>query len=228
MLNVQETALHHINDQFESGEALPYPPVWELQGHGTVVTSKSGGAGRSPHTGTVSGGSEPYEVSPPWFDVRLTFADGAGIDVLAVVTDGRVAVEDLRADPPLSPEALAVLADRLRDPLKEACRVVDCPPAGEPAPAVDGDPPPGGAAPPGRRRTRPAAPRGSASRRIAAEAYRAAQQEGNDPVLAVMGATGLSRRRALRLIAGARDRGLLAPRHNRRRRGSRVTSSTSG
>jgi hypothetical protein len=34
-------------------------------------------------------------------------------------------------------------------------------------------------------------------------------------VLAVMCVTGRSRRKSLRLIAGARDEGYLAPRHNR-------------
>ncbi|MCX5448293.1 DUF6214 family protein [Streptomyces sp. G7(2002)] len=53
-------------------------------------------------------------------------------------------------------------------------------------------------------------------RKIAADAYRQAQREGRDPVLAVMLATGRNRRRSLRLIAGARDEGLLTPRHNKR------------
>ncbi|WP_438484396.1 DUF6214 family protein [Streptomyces sp. S186] len=53
-------------------------------------------------------------------------------------------------------------------------------------------------------------------RKVAAAAYRAAQQEGRDPIQAVMHATGRNRRRALRLIAGARDAGLLTPRHNKR------------
>ncbi|MYT27281.1 DUF6214 family protein [Streptomyces sp. MspMP-M5] len=53
-------------------------------------------------------------------------------------------------------------------------------------------------------------------RKIAAAAYRAAQQDGRDPIQAVMHATGRNRRRALRLIAGARDAGLLTPRHNKR------------
>ena len=53
-------------------------------------------------------------------------------------------------------------------------------------------------------------------RKGAAAAYRAAQQEGRDPIQAVMHATGRNRRRALRLIAGARDAGLLTPRHNKR------------
>ncbi|MGW4601498.1 DUF6214 family protein, partial [Streptomyces sp. NPDC004457] len=53
-------------------------------------------------------------------------------------------------------------------------------------------------------------------RRLVAREYRAAQDAGADPVLAVMNATGRGRRRALRLIAQARDAGLLAPRHARR------------
>ncbi|MCT7356445.1 DUF6214 family protein, partial [Streptomyces sp. 15-116A] len=55
--------------------------------------------------------------------------------------------------------------------------------------------------------------------RLVAREYRAAQAEGADPVLAVMGATGCSRRGALRLIGRARDAGLLPPRHARRRPG---------
>ncbi|MFE0192425.1 DUF6214 family protein, partial [Streptomyces sp. NPDC058989] len=58
--------------------------------------------------------------------------------------------------------------------------------------------------------------RAAERRRLAADAYRQAQREGRDPVLAVMLATGRNRRRSLRLIAGARDEGLLTPRHNKR------------
>ncbi|MFF5858494.1 DUF6214 family protein [Streptomyces sp. NPDC012751] len=66
------------------------------------------------------------------------------------------------------------------------------------------------------RRARQTWPRGIEGRRLLAEEYRAAQDEGLDPVLAVMDATGHSRRRALRLIAQARDAGFLPPRHARR------------
>ncbi|WP_237773090.1 DUF6214 family protein, partial [Streptomyces luteocolor] len=66
------------------------------------------------------------------------------------------------------------------------------------------------------RRARPSLPRGSAGRRAVADTYRAAQDEGRDPVLAVMCATGRSRRKSLKLIAGARDEGYLTPRHHRR------------
>ncbi|MBG0857264.1 hypothetical protein I2W78_36805 [Streptomyces spinoverrucosus] len=70
--------------------------------------------------------------------------------------------------------------------------------------------------PVGARRARSAWPRGIEGRRLVAQEYRAAQAEGVDPVLAVMCATGRSRRRSLRLIAQARDAGFLTPRHARR------------
>ncbi|WP_437113414.1 DUF6214 family protein [Streptomyces venezuelae] len=133
-------------------------------------------------------------MSGPSFRVRLTFSDGADVDVTAVVSHGRVAIEDLHAQPPLSPDDFAALVDWIERPLTD-----DGPRPAEPA-----------------RRARPAWPRGQAGRRIVAEAYRTAQGEGRDPVLAVMCATGRSRRKSLRLIAGARDAGLLTPRHHRR------------
>ncbi|MGN5377868.1 DUF6214 family protein [Streptomyces lasalocidi] len=66
------------------------------------------------------------------------------------------------------------------------------------------------------RRERSAWPRGVEGCRRAAQEYRAAQEEGVDPVLAVMTATGRSRRRSLKLIAQARDAGFLTARHARR------------
>ncbi|MER8071254.1 DUF6214 family protein [Streptomyces sp. NPDC094034] len=274
--------------------------MWEVQGHGTVT-----GAG-DPRDGAAR-----REILPPWVDIRLTFADGARIDVLAVVRDGRIAIEDAQADPPLALDGFAALAEAIEAPLHSACQVVagrhrppapqpvgggvpvDAPvthaapgsgegprplpegpvpaeeaklqagsvpthvsgpvplapegpseqspewPAEESAPERAPDPAP--AAPPepapvdtqaaapeaaqaaareedrsGRHRARPSLPRGSAAREGVAEIYRAAQQAGQDPVLAVMSATGFSRRKALRLIAGARDEGHLTPRHHRR------------
>ncbi|MFI1301962.1 DUF6214 family protein [Streptomyces sioyaensis] len=290
----------------------------------------------------------------PWCSARLTFADGARIDVLVTVSDERLTVEDVRADPPLTLAALAGLARWIEGPLDDAFRAatgrpqkarpaprqpgpVDVPAAGdealpagphpepadgaaprpasgprspsphqpapppqpvhgplperapEPAGAGAGESPtpsateaaaagetPAGAAAPGEvsvastgtvpgdgtadstasgagrsaetssagssaelpadasaePSTEPSAPvvppaertrsavlarsRSGERRRIAADAYRQAQREGNDPVLAVMLATGRNRRRSLRLIAGARDEGLLTPRHNKR------------
>ncbi|WP_367039401.1 DUF6214 family protein [Streptomyces sp. Je 1-332] len=79
----------------------------------------------------------------------------------------------------------------------------------EPGDSFPQDPPP-------VRRARPSWPRGRQGRLMAAQEYRAAQADGRDPVLAVMQATGRSRRRSLRLIAAARDAGALPARHNRR------------
>ena len=72
---------------------------------------------------------------------------------------------------------------------------------------------PGGS---GARRARPVRPRGIEGRRLVADEYRAAQEQGADPVLAVMRTTGHSRRRSLSMIAQARDAGFLTPRHARR------------
>ncbi|MFF4834155.1 DUF6214 family protein [Streptomyces sp. NPDC001315] len=177
-----------------------------------------------------------------WFNVRLAFADGARVDALAVVSEGCVSIEDVRAQPALSLGDLTVLAVWLERPLSEACGLdteaaedtavetaegvaegavdgtaaepVEEPPA-EPVDSSEADAGPD-EDPAGPRRGRPAWPRGIEGRRLVAREYRAAQKEGIDPVLAVMCATGRSRRRSLRLIAQARDAGFLAPRHARR------------
>ena len=141
-----------------------------------------------------------------WFDARLTFPDGAAVEVLAVVRGGRVSLEDVRAQPPLSMDDLTELADWIEGPLFEAC--------GATLEHLDEELPEASYGP--GRRARPAWPRGVEGRRLVAEEYLAAQRSGHDPVLAVMGATGHSRRKSLRLIAGARDEGLLGPRHARR------------
>lgn len=139
-------------------------------------------------------------ASTRWFDVRLAFTDGARVDALAVVADGQLSLEDVRAQPALSLDDLALFADWIEGPLFDACGLG---PAEEDEPA-------------GSRRARPAWPRGAEGRRLIAQEYRAAQEEGTDPVLAVMCATGHSRRKSLRMIAQARDAGYLTPRHARR------------
>lgn len=135
-----------------------------------------------------------------WFEFRLAFADGARVDALAVVGGGCVCVEEVRAQPALSLDDLAVLADWIEESVAEAC---------------DAGPGPDGCGGQGRR-ARPAWPRGAEGRRLVAQEYRAAQRDGADPVLAVMCATGHSRRTSLRLIGQARDAGLLSPRRARR------------
>ncbi|WP_030661118.1 DUF6214 family protein [Streptomyces cellulosae] len=134
-----------------------------------------------------------------WFDVRLEFADGARVDALAVMSGEGLSVEDVRARPALSLDDLSVLADWIEGPLCEVCGIGPAP--GETSQA---------------RRARPAWPRGIEGRWLVAQEYRAAQEGGVDPVVAVMSATGHGRRKSLRLIAQARDAGFLTPRHARR------------
>ncbi|WP_460062023.1 DUF6214 family protein [Streptomyces sp. YKOK-I1] len=151
---------------------------------------------------------ENGDSAATWFDVRLAFADGAGVDLLAVVSGGCVSFEDVHARPPLSLVDLAELADWIEGPLLDSCA------GGTGAANGEGEEDP--ASPGGARRARPAWPRGGEGCRLVAQEYRAAQQQGVDPVLAVMRATGHSRRRSLRLIARARDAGHLTPRHAKR------------
>ncbi|MFF4703226.1 DUF6214 family protein [Streptomyces sp. NPDC001288] len=179
-------------------------PAWEVQ----------------EHTGATS-----------WFQVSLAFGDGARVDALAVVAGGLVSIEDVKARPALSLADLTALADWIEEPLFRACGLESY--ADDPEDHPEDDP---GGDPEGRaegvaegacaaqdaddgsgvRRARPAWPRGIEGRWLVAQKYRAAQEEGADPVLAVMSATGHSRRRSLRLIAQARDAGFLTPRHARR------------
>ncbi|WP_053850423.1 DUF6214 family protein [Streptomyces sp. NRRL B-24085] len=137
-----------------------------------------------------------------WFQVRLVFPDGARVDALAVVSEDGVCLEDVRAQPALSLDDLGALADWIEQPLFEACGRT---------PEAEADAEAGAA-----RRARPAWPRGIEGRWLIAQEYRAAQEDGVDPVLAVMCATGHSRRKSLRLISQARDAGFLTPRHARR------------
>jgi hypothetical protein len=167
---VLEASFLDLSDRSPADSAVSVRPAWEVREN---------------------------EDATRWFDVRLAFTDGARVEALAVVAGGRVGVEDVRAQPALSLDDLAVLADWIEDSLADAC----C--AGAGTAPEDG----GGQG----RRARPAWPRGAVGRE-----YRAAQQDGADPVLAVMGATGHSRRKCLRLIGQARDAGLLTPRRARR------------
>ncbi|MEV8318649.1 DUF6214 family protein [Streptomyces sp. NPDC059900] len=123
--------------------------------------------------------------------MRLTFGDGAAVDARAVVTQGRITLEGLHAHP--------------QDPVADA--PVPPPARGDVVRLQE---------PPAMRRARPSWPRGREGRLMAAQEYRTAQAEGRDPVLAVMHASGRSRRRSLKLIAAARDAGALPARHNRR------------
>jgi hypothetical protein len=141
-----------------------------------------------------------------------------------VVSAGCLSIEDVRAQPALSLADLTVLADWIEDPLAEACGIElheedEAAAYGEEVGGQaesHGSLPGEETGPPAPDRARPSWPRGAEGRWLVAQEYRAAQEEGLDPVLAVMCATGHSRRRSLRLIAQARDAGFLTPRHARR------------
>ncbi|MFH9012145.1 DUF6214 family protein [Streptomyces sp. NPDC017943] len=139
------------------------------------------------------------EGATRWFEFRLAFADGARVDALALVAGGTVCVEEVRAQPALTLDDLAVLADWIEESVAGACAA---------GPEAGGDGP--------GRRARPVPPRGAEGRQLVAREYRAAQRSGTDPVLAVMSATGHGRRTSLRLIGQARDAGLLPARRARR------------
>ncbi|WP_037890900.1 DUF6214 family protein [Streptomyces viridochromogenes] len=139
-----------------------------------------------------------------WFGVRLEFGDGARVDALAVVSEGCVSIEDVRAEPALSLDDLAALADWIEDPLFEACGI-----------GVEPDGPELDGADAGPGRARQSWPRGVEGQWLVAQKYRAAQEQGVDPVLAVMSATGQDRRKSLRLIGQARDAGFLTRRRAR-------------
>jgi len=171
---VLEASFLNLSDRRPEDGAVSVWPAWEVR--------EDGGA-------------------TAWFQVRLVFPDGAGVEVLAVLADGNVSLEDVRARPAISLDDLTELADWIEGPLCEACGIATETVEGEVEVA---------------RRARPPWPRGIQGRRLVAEEYRAAQQEGADPVLAVMCATGHSRRKSLRMIAQARDAGFLTPRHARR------------
>ncbi|MGW1787556.1 DUF6214 family protein [Streptomyces tubercidicus] len=346
-------------------------PTWELQAHGSAAPAPDLAAPDDP-VGARGPGCPLPRLDPlgPWCSARLTFADGARVDVLVTVSDDHITVEDVRADPPLTLDGLADLARWIDGPLDDAFRAatgqprksrggprhtgpaagvpaggggaqagtapgrgsasepagagagaaaaegathptaeaVEAVEAGVPGPAPMGptglghgegtlhrtatetgigqpaDPPAASSADPSvdspaeqpceqnsgqpvpSASSAPSAPsttdasstptdastpsppspssppsssaptptptptpptgrarsvvlartRAGERRKIAADAYRQAQREGGDPVQAVMRATGRNRRRSLRLIAGARDEGLLTPRHNKR------------
>lgn len=136
-----------------------------------------------------------------WFEVRLEFCDGAHVDAIAVVFEGCVSIEDVRAEPALSLDDLTALADWIEAPLFDACGI-----GTEPADSEDLGP----------SADRTVWPGGVEGQWLVAQKYRAAQEEGVDPVLAVMSATGHGRRKSLRLIGQARDAGFLTRRRARR------------
>ncbi|MFH8553089.1 DUF6214 family protein [Streptomyces celluloflavus] len=376
---MSESDFYTVNDRYKAQDVASEWPAWELQACGSAAPAPEPATSDAP-AGSDDAGAVPPRLDPlgPWFSARLTFADGARIDVLVAVSGDRITVEDVRADPPLTLEGLAELARWIEGPLDDACRLATGRPRKpRPTPALakepgeeegDGAAPERGAGPTGAgaagaeamadvavswagevaavestasvapiesggssepggivgsggiegsgglmgvggplrpggtvefgehvepvepvglggsvepgevlpsivpamstesveysepaESAEPAEPVGSATsaaasavsaasvmsaasatparppdpsecspptaltrsraserHRVVADAYREAQRDGRDPVLAVMAVTGRNRRRSLRLIAGARDEGLLTPRHHKR------------
>lgn len=168
--------------------ATPVWPRWEVQGYGTV------------NCDTPPGGRcelAPDELVPPWVDIRLTFADGARVDVLAVQRDGVIAVEDAQAAPPLPLDELTELGAWIEAPLAYARGVVAGQHHVEAAPFDGGD---GGD---GDGTTGPVAP-GAPSRRTQDTAVAVvAEDEGTSTRAAPRTPTrGFLRRRSPRPSAG--------------------------
>lgn len=120
----------------------PVWPRWEVQGYGTVTCATPPGDPCA---------LPPHQLVPPWVDIRLTFADGARVDVLAVLRDGVIAVEDAQADPPLPLDDLSGLAAWIEAPLAYASRAV----AAQHRLAPDQEPRDASDPAPGTRRRRP-------------------------------------------------------------------------
>ncbi|MFI5525533.1 DUF6214 family protein [Streptomyces platensis] len=154
-------------------------PTWELQAHGSAAPAPDP-AGPDDTAGSAGPGCPLPRLDPlgPWCSARLTFADGARVDVLVTVSDDHITVEDVRADPPLTLDGLADLARWIEGPLDDAFRAATGQPrktrptprqAGpaDAAPGRDGSPQAGPPPEPGRgvtadplRGTRPTAPQG--------------------------------------------------------------------
>ncbi|WP_436845434.1 DUF6214 family protein [Streptomyces cinerochromogenes] len=166
-------------------------PLSEACGVRTVGTAAADGRAETVGTAAANGTAD---------------VDGSGG---AVKTVG-AAEPDLAAEPDGAADLDGAGEGGERDHVDTGARCAA--PSGGPVPV----PGPEAGRRPGARRARQAWPRGIEGRRLVARQYRTAQDEGTDPVLAVMNATGRGRRRALRLIAQARDAGFLTPRHARR------------
>ncbi|MFJ3952506.1 DUF6214 family protein [Streptomyces libani] len=98
-------------------------PTWELQAHGSAAPAPDPAAPDDP-AGSHGPGCPLPRLDPlgPWCSARLTFADGARVDVLVTVSDDHITVEDVRADPPLTLDGLADLARWIEGPLDDAFR----------------------------------------------------------------------------------------------------------
>ena len=121
---MSESDFYTVNDRYKSQGAAADWPAWELQGYGSAAPAPEPAAPEEPAP-ACGPATSPPRLDPlgPWFSARLSFADGARIDVLVAVCDDRLTIEDMRADPPLTLDGLATLARWIGGPLDDACRL---------------------------------------------------------------------------------------------------------
>ncbi|GAA3183922.1 MULTISPECIES: DUF6214 family protein [Streptomyces] len=140
---MSESDFYTVSERYEAQAVRADWPAWELRGHGSAAPPRRDADDhpdgcRPPETADAA----PSRLDPlePWVSARLTFSDGARIDVLVTVEDDGITVEDLRADPPLPLSGLATLAHWIEGPLDDACRIATGRtrrPRPVPAPATD-------------------------------------------------------------------------------------------
>ncbi|MEV7467568.1 DUF6214 family protein [Streptomyces kronopolitis] len=190
------TATRPVSDPRPLSPQQPAPSQQLLDGPLPERTPDTVGAGAG--EGPAPTVTEAAPVEAPARATGAVTGEGAADPTTTGIGTGATASADTSADTPSDTSA--------EPPCDTTAEPSTAPPAG--APAEPSSVP--------ARSALLSRSRSGARRRIAADAYRQAQRDGHDPVLAVMQATGRNRRRSLRLIAGARDEGLLAPRHNKR------------
>ncbi|MFE7781664.1 DUF6214 family protein [Streptomyces nigrescens] len=120
---MSESDFYTVNHRYEAQGAPLEWPTWELQAHGSAAPAPDPAAPDEP-AGSHGPGCPLPRLDPlgPWCSARLTFADGARVDVLVTVSDDHITVEDVRADPPLTLDGLADLARWIEGPLDDAFR----------------------------------------------------------------------------------------------------------
>ncbi|MFE1173189.1 DUF6214 family protein [Streptomyces sp. NPDC058773] len=120
---MSESDFYTVNHRYEAQGAPLEWPTWELRAHGSAAPAPDPAAPDDP-AGPGGPGCPLPRLDPlgPWCSARLTFADGARVDVLVTVSDDHITVEDVRADPPLTLGGLADLARWIDGPLDDAFR----------------------------------------------------------------------------------------------------------
>lgn len=122
---MSESDFYTVNHRYEAQGAPLEWPTWELRAHGSAAPAPAPDpAAPGDPSGSRGSGCPLPRLDPlgPWCSARLTFADGARVDVLVTVSDDHITVEDVRADPPLTLAGLTDLARWIEGPLDDAFR----------------------------------------------------------------------------------------------------------